>query len=166
MLADLVTPTARTSIFAWYNFVGYLATAVGSAEAGRLVDFLHLRQHWTPVQSCRAVFVQYSSIGAALLALLLSGLFKQWMSVQAQQTHASDEGMLEPLTTEAEEPCQPLNDASSCHQPLQNEATEERSHLLGISPQSKRIMLHLSCLFAIDSIAGSLVTGEQIVFAC
>ena len=160
MLAELIAPAARTSLFAWYNFVGYLATAVGSAEAGRLVDSLRLKQHWTSVQSCRAVFVQYSSIGAALLALLLGGLFKQWMSVRAQQTHASEEGMLEPLITEAEEPCQQLHDASSCHQPLQNEAAEERSHMLGISPQSKRIMLHLSCLFAVDSIAGSLVTGE------
>ena len=158
MLADLVAPTARTSVFAWYNFVGYLATAVGSAEAGRLVDFLQLREHWTPVQRCRAVFVQYNSVGAALLALLLSGLFKQWVSVRAQQ--------LEPLIIEAEEPRQPLNDASSCHQPLQNEAAEERTHLLGISPQSRRIMLRLSCLFAIDSIAGSLVTGQHIKFAC
>lgn len=166
MLADLVAPTARTSNFAWYNFVGYLATAVGSAEAGRLVDFLHLRQHWTPVQSCRAVFVQYSFVGAVLLALILTGLFKQWMSVRAQQTRASEEGMLEPLIKEAEEPCQTLHDAGSCQNLLQVDAAEERSHMLGISPRSTRIMLHLSCLFAIDSIAGSLVTGELTEVAC
>ena len=45
MLAELVASTARTAMFAWYNFVGYLATALGSAEAGKLVDFLQLKQH-------------------------------------------------------------------------------------------------------------------------
>lgn len=45
MLAELLAPTARTTMFAWYNFVGYLATALGSAEAGRLVDVLQLKQH-------------------------------------------------------------------------------------------------------------------------
>jgi MFS family permease len=73
MLAELIVPTARTTTFAWYNFVGYLATALGSAEAGRLVDFLQLTQHWTPVESCRAVFVQYSIVGAALIAILVTG---------------------------------------------------------------------------------------------
>ena len=42
MLAELLAPTATTAMFAWYNFVGYLATALGLAEAGRLVDFLQL----------------------------------------------------------------------------------------------------------------------------
>ena len=45
MLAELLAPAARTTMFAWYNFVGYLATAFGSAEAGRLVDVLQLKQH-------------------------------------------------------------------------------------------------------------------------
>ena len=45
LLAELLAPTARTAMFAWYNFVGYLVTALGSAEAGRLVDFLQLKQH-------------------------------------------------------------------------------------------------------------------------
>ncbi len=44
MLAELAAP-ARTAMFAWYNFVGYLATALGSAEGGRLIGFLQLKQH-------------------------------------------------------------------------------------------------------------------------
>ncbi len=161
MLAELIVPTARTTTFAWYNFVGYLATALGSAEAGRLVDFLQLTQHWTPVESCRAVFVQYSIVGAALIAILVTGLFRRRLSLHISERPVIEEPLLQPLNTVAESTAEQPSNPSTCEPSLPSEDSEECNQMLGISPQSVHTMMHLSSLFAIDSFAGSLVTGKR-----
>jgi MFS family permease len=70
-LSQLVRSERRTGVFAWYNFVGSLATAVGSLAGGGLA---RLGQHWgmTPLASYRAVLVGY-----ALMGLVLAWLFRR-----------------------------------------------------------------------------------------
>ncbi|DBA97003.1 TPA: hypothetical protein ACH3X1_015286 [Trebouxia sp. C0004] len=159
MLAELVAPTARTAIFAWYNFVGYLATALGSAEAGKLVDFLQLKQHWTAVESCRAVFFQYSVIGGAMIVILVVAGFKQWLSLPHIAVAISDEALLQPLNTGAESPSEQSSTSGSYHQTLPSEAREECHQKWGMSSKFNRVMIHLSLLFALDSFAGGLLTA-------
>jgi len=131
MLAELVAPTARTAMFAWYNFVGYPATALGSAEAGKLVDFLHLKQHWTSVESCRAVFFQYIVIGAAMIVLLVAG-FKQWLSLPHIEVAISDKALLQPLNTGAESPSEQSSTSGNYHQTLPTEVREECNQKWGM----------------------------------
>jgi len=166
MLAELVAPTARTAMFAWYNFVGYLATALGSAEAGQLVDFLQLKQHWTSVESCRAVFFQYSVIGGAMIVILVVAGFKQWLSLPHIEVAISDEALLQPLNTGAESPSEQSTTSGSYHQTLPSEAREEYNQKWGMSSKSNRVMIHLSLLFALDSFAGGLLTGEHVLANC
>ena len=147
-------------MFAWYNFVGYLATALGSAEAGKLVDFLQLKQHWTSVESCRAVFFQYIVIGAAMIVLLVAG-FKQWLSLPHIEVHISDEALLQPLNPGAESPSEQSSSSGSYHQTLPSEAKEECNQKWGMSSKTICVMMHLSMLFALDSFAGGLLTGEH-----
>lgn len=161
MLAELVAPTARTAMFAWYNFVGYLATALGSAEAGRLVDFLQLKQHWTPVESYRAVFFQYSFIGGAMIVILVVAGLKQWLSLPHIEVHISDEALLQPLNPGAESPSEQSSSSGSYHQTLPSEAKEECNQKWGMSSKTICVMMHLSMLFALDSFAGGLLTGEH-----
>jgi len=161
MLAELVAPTARTAMFAWYNFVGYLATALGSAEAGRLVDFLQLKQRWTPVESYRAVFFQYSFIGGAMIVILVVAGLKQWLSSPQIKVPISDEALLQPLNPGAESPSEQSSSSGSYHQTLPTEATEVCNQKWGMSYKSIRVMMHLCLLFALDSFAGGLLTGKH-----
>ncbi|MEI7772926.1 MAG: hypothetical protein WCI67_23250, partial [Chloroflexales bacterium] len=55
----------RTAVFAWYNLVGSLATAVGALCGGALAQAL-LRAGWAPLTSYRAVLVGYALLGVAL----------------------------------------------------------------------------------------------------
>jgi len=68
-LAQIVRNEDRTAIFAWYNLMGSIATALGALVGGGMVDLLQ-RQGWSPVDSFRAVIYGYAALG-----LLLSGLF-------------------------------------------------------------------------------------------
>ena len=64
VLADQISPSVRTAAFAYYNLVGYVSSGAGSAEAGKLVDYLQRKvscQHttryaadWTLVAELRA----------------------------------------------------------------------------------------------------------------
>ncbi len=164
MLAELVAPAARTAIFAWYNFVGYLATALGSAEAGRLVDFLQFKQQWTSVESCRAVFIQYSIIGSAMIAILIIAGLRQWLCLPKNEVPISDEALLQPLNIGSESPSEQSCTTGSYHQTLPSTAREEFHQKWGVSSKSVRLMMHLSLLFALDSFAGGLLTGEH--FLC
>ena len=158
MLARLLAPTARTAMFAWYNFVGYLATALGSAEAGRLVDFLQLKQCWTPVGSFCAVFFQYSFIGGAMIVILVDAGLKQWLSLPHTEVLISNESLLQSLNPGAESPSEQPSGSGSYHQTLPSEAREECKW--GVSSKSIRVMMHLSLLFALDSFARGLLTSE------
>ena len=146
-------------MFAWYNFVGYLATALGSAEAGKLVDFLQLKQHWTSAESCRAVFFQYSIIGGAMIVIFPVAGFEQWLSLPHVEVAISNEALLQPLNTGADQ----SSTSGSYQQTLPSEAREECNQKWGMSSKSILVMMHLSLLFALDSFAGGLLTGEHCV---
>ena len=60
-LTQRIDAGRRTSVFAWYNLVGSLATAVGALAAGLLAGALQ-----APLESYRAVVVGYAAIGIAL----------------------------------------------------------------------------------------------------
>jgi len=72
-LSQIVSGTARTAVFAWYNLIGSLATATGALIGGGTVGLL---QHigWSPIASFRAVIYGYAALGLvlAMLFLLLS----------------------------------------------------------------------------------------------
>ena len=71
-LAELVPDRRRTATFAWYNLVGYVATATG-ALLGGVISQLLLSAGQQPVEAYRAVVVAYAGIGLlmALVATLL-----------------------------------------------------------------------------------------------
>lgn len=63
----------RTAIFAWYNLVGSLATALGALAGGALAQALQ-QAGWAPLASYRLVLIGYALLGLALVlqALRLS----------------------------------------------------------------------------------------------
>jgi len=69
-LAEIVGERQRTSVFAWYQLVGALATAVGSLAGGFLSQGLQ-RAAYAPVASYRAVVWLYAALGLLLAAVFL-----------------------------------------------------------------------------------------------
>jgi MFS family permease len=66
-LSESIHGTRRTSTFAWYNLVGYVATASGALLAG-LVSQALLDRGAAPAEAYRAIVIAYAAIGL-LMAL-------------------------------------------------------------------------------------------------
>jgi MFS family permease len=71
-LAQIVADKERTRVFAWYNLVGYLATAVGALGSGLLVS-ARLADGAARQDAYRSTIVVYALVGVAL-ALIFSQL--------------------------------------------------------------------------------------------
>jgi MFS family permease len=67
-LTQIVPGTRRTATFAWYNVVGYVATATGALAAGLLGQAL-IGGGWSAVDAYRAVVVGYALIGLVMAIL-------------------------------------------------------------------------------------------------
>ena len=66
-LSQTVPDRRRTPTFAWYNVVGYVATASGALAAG-LASQVLLDRGLAPVDAYRAIVVGYAVIGIAMVA--------------------------------------------------------------------------------------------------
>ncbi len=64
-LSQSIPDARRTPTFAWYNLVGYLATAVGALAAGLLSQAL-LGAGFAAVDAYRAIVVGYAVVGLAM----------------------------------------------------------------------------------------------------
>ncbi len=64
-LSQAIHDVRRTSTFAWYNLVGYLATATGALAAGLVSQGL-LAGGLAPVAAYRAIVVGYALVGVAM----------------------------------------------------------------------------------------------------
>jgi MFS family permease len=67
-LSEVVPSARRTTVFAWYQLAGSLATAVGSLGAGLLVQVL-IDSGVAPISAYRAVILAYALIGFAIAVL-------------------------------------------------------------------------------------------------
>jgi MFS family permease len=67
-LAQLVPDGERTRYFAWYNVVGYGATALGALGGGALVEGMQ-HQGWTALASYRLLLGLYAVLGGVIGAL-------------------------------------------------------------------------------------------------
>ncbi|MEK6721314.1 MAG: MFS transporter [Chloroflexota bacterium] len=71
-LSQAVPDDRRTSVFAWYNFAGSVATAFGALGAGLAVGAL-LAARMSNIDAYRVVLVGYAVVGLAI-ALLVRGI--------------------------------------------------------------------------------------------
>lgn len=67
-LAQTVSDGQRTSVFAWYNLAGSLATAGGALAGGAAVQWLQ-GAALPPLAGYRLVFMAYAALGLALFGL-------------------------------------------------------------------------------------------------
>ncbi len=67
-LSQSIPNEKRTGVFAWYNLVGFFATALGSLISGGLTQTLQ-SSGTPPLESYRIIVFIYAGVGALLIAL-------------------------------------------------------------------------------------------------
>src|SRR4029077_13761041 len=67
-LSHVVSPKARTEVFAWYTLAGSLATALGALFGGTVSQTLQ-KSFMTPFDSYRVVVLSYAALGVVLTLL-------------------------------------------------------------------------------------------------
>jgi MFS family permease len=67
-LSQATSDDRRTSIFAWYNLAGYVATALGALAAGLSTQVM-LAAGFAEVDAYRAILIGYATIGLAMAAI-------------------------------------------------------------------------------------------------
>jgi MFS family permease len=68
-LTEVTPPERRTSIYAWYNLTGSVATAVGALIAGLVVGALR-DAGWTEIDAYRVILVSYALRGLILIPIV------------------------------------------------------------------------------------------------
>jgi len=69
----VINPVHRTSVFAWYNLFGYIASAIGALACGGLINVLSgPSQDFTRAEAYRATMIVYSVISVLPVILFLS----------------------------------------------------------------------------------------------
>jgi MFS family permease len=87
-LTQTVPDRRRTATFAWYNLVGYVATATGALGAGLLSQVL-IDRGAAPVDAYRAIVVGYAVIGV----LMVIGFWRLGSAIEAPPAAAATDGI-------------------------------------------------------------------------
>ena len=87
-LSQTIPDTRRTSTFAWYNLVGYIATATGALGAGILSQAL-LDRGAAPLDAYRAIVIGYALLGLVMVV----GFWQLGPGIEAPPREASTDGI-------------------------------------------------------------------------
>jgi MFS family permease len=70
-LTEVTPADRRTSVYAWYNLTGSIATAAGALVAGLVVGGLRAAG-WSDIDAYRVILVSYAARGLVLVPIVLS----------------------------------------------------------------------------------------------
>ncbi|HEY8817642.1 MAG TPA: MFS transporter [Candidatus Limnocylindrales bacterium] len=87
-LTQTIPSTRRTSTFAWYNLVGYVATAMGALGAGLLSQVL-LNSGAAPLDAYRVIVIGYALIGV----FMAIGFMRLTGAIEAPPAAAATDGI-------------------------------------------------------------------------
>lgn len=155
-----LTPTAdRSSVLTWYIIAGLVGAASGTIIFGWVVQQLQVRSLWSPLDSYRVLFWVYALVGflKCCLALTLSIQCEpKTHTVSQTQTQTSTSvGETSPLLSQGEDDDITIKDGD--HDVSGGTASISLKALLPkLSQETRRVLLKLCLLFALDSIASGL----------
>lgn len=162
-IAHLVPSEARSDVFAWYVVFGTLGTSGGALACGwfvqRLVGGGAAGGGMEVVQAYRMVFWAYAGIGVvkAGVTLLLSGACEAVVEKKAVQR---EEGEGE----EAEGFLGQDGDATRSKPEPKQPEKKKKWAIAQISAESRKTLLKLCALFAVDSLASGMVPMSLISY--
>jgi MFS family permease len=87
-LSQSIADARRTPTFAWYNLVGYVATATGALAAGVVAQTLQA-SGMAPAESYRFIVIGYGVVGAVMAA----AFWRVGPSVEPPRGAATDDGI-------------------------------------------------------------------------
>lgn len=148
-LAHLVASEDHPDVFVWYVIVANLGTASGLLVCGGLVERLRTLPGWSIVDAYHAIFGLYTGTGLAkiCLALLLS-----------QRCETGSRTVLDHQARESRPLLRDQNGTEVVPDgELSNTRRKKQGYLSQISTNSRWLLLRLSILFSIDSLASGMV---------
>src|SRR5262245_58351591 len=146
-LSHVVDDTRRTGVFAWYNLAGSLAGAAGTLGCGAVVQLMQ-GAGVAPVASYRVAVVAYAVIGGLLILL-----FTRMSPGVEPASDARAAGAAAVVTGATAEPRVGRTGAAA--------GASSRWPGLGAS---RRVVLKLSSLFALDAFAGGFVVQSLLAY--
>jgi MFS family permease len=140
-LAQITSEEHRGDVYAWYSLLGAAGSAFGLGLCGWVLDFLLNGLGWNTIRAYRAVFWGYSALGVVMLCIVLC--LSKGCEIEKGKT-----------------PSEEL-DTSSVATGITEDTTKDGKHwglskLPHFCSKSKRIVIKLCILFALDSFACSL----------
>ena len=148
-LAHIIPNTHRTRVFAWYNLAGSFATALGALGGGALTQVLRQSAGLPALESYRVILLGYAAIGL-LLAVLFTRLSPGIEATAAE--HPSPRARYQPRLVRRKHPS-----VSNLRPLTSNLPSRGLRH-------SRRTVLKLSALFALDAFAGGFVVQSIVVY--
>ena len=97
-ISEEVTDSRRTRLFAWYNLIGSIATALGALVAGWSVQWSENRGI-APLAADRGVLFAYAAIGV-LLAVAFSQLSERVEAAKRDAARAEDLSWAAPVAVD------------------------------------------------------------------
>jgi MFS family permease len=148
-LSQILPDDRRTSVFAWYNLVGSLATALGALAGGWAAQGMQ-GAGMAPVASYRALVLAYAAFGLVLAAvfLFLSRSVEAPARVPARAGTELGGGGSAVARTGTE-----LGDGAP--------AAPSR---FGLGKESRPVVAKLAALFSLDAFAGGFVIQSMVAY--
>lgn len=151
-LATLALHGARSDVYAWYTFLGFFCSALGSFLCGSTLDYLEAKGA-SALDSYRAIFWVYTFL--SVLSLFLCLLLSKKMELEPK---VADEESEE--TVEDQNALIPASEATALLEP-----PKRKWRLLpDLNSQILSIVIKLSILFGLDAFASSLVQGSWLSY--
>jgi MFS family permease len=164
-ISQLIPPSERSSVLAWYILFGTMGTAGGTLLCGWTTQSLQIHLGWTALHSYRVIFWAYAALGLVKLGL---SLILTEAAEQGKQSllKPTANGETRPLLADPDDG--PTPQSSSADDNSTKKASritaKIKSILPSLSPESTSLVTRLCLLFAIDSIASGLTPSSWITY--
>ncbi|KAK9365189.1 major facilitator superfamily domain-containing protein [Lipomyces kononenkoae] len=178
-MAHLANLETRSELYAWYNLLGGIGLALGTASGGWIVQILQDNYGWSDIGSFRCIFVLYSIVAALkfLTSILLSSKVDRHVNTSQDDERGSDdmdsqeEDQL--LSGQIDDETEDLITTVESDQQLGQSGEVSKSSsssnfwkgmIPKLSTQSRRAVLPLLFLFSIDSFASGIASQSWLSY--
>ena len=133
-LSQILSDDRRTSVFAWYNLVGSLATALGALAGGWAAQGMQ-GAGMPPVASYRALVLAYAAFGILLAAVFL--FLSRSVEAPVRAKDGAQVGAVDGAAA---------------------------SGRFGLGKESRPVVARLAALFSLDAFAGGFVIQSMVAY--
>jgi MFS family permease len=168
-LSQLAPDERRTKMFSWYNLVGSFATALGALSGGGLMQILQ-NSGATAVDSYRAVLIGYAVLGVALV--LLFTRLSEAVEIRSPRPPTgvalwaamrSKNFSFQKRPTSPDFPQRPKKEVGARGRDYNKRRLFFGNFSFGLH-RSRRVVMKLSGLFALDAFAGGFVVQSIMAY--